>query len=550
MQNLKDKGKFIARSLSSLSIDPILTSNVVKLKSIIDAEKSLDDDVEYLLILKYEDFLVDTFDEGAPVDLIQTRKKESERFNKIELISLADNEVYDIANPIKIDNNIIGSIRVGMKLNSAKSNLSLAMGWIVVITLILALTSIVIGFSLTNISVIKPIKILKELTKNIEKGDFYQSVYIKSNNELGQLADSFNKMSLSIRTREDYLRTDRNRFSSLLDNMPVIVEAIDIQKKYCIWNKECEKVTGFTKVEILGKEVIGNLTPINTVTDLLDDKASSCMQNDDSNGLETELISKDGSKKIISWVNISKHIQVPGISSWAVGMDITEPKIIKDELELSRIQLQNFAMHMQNSLEEVRSQIAREIHDELGQLLSVLKLDIKWLFQRIPSENVNLISKIKSMSEFVDKTIDTVRRISTNLRPEILDVLGLEAALESESGKFQNRTGIITNTTIDLKNSKVEKDIAICIYRIFQEALTNISLHSKASAVEMSLFVDNGILYFVISDDGKGITEKDLNNPMSLGLRGIRERIYALQGNIVISGIENKGSKIEISLPL
>ena len=546
--NLKDKGKCIARSLSSRCIDPILTDNIVELKSNIDMEKFVDDEVEYLFIIKNEEVLVHTFYEGFPVELLQVNVIDSKKQSDIVPLLFGGKEVYDIAYPIQVSENMLGIIRVGMNLQNVNSNLGNVLSTVVLITMIMAFISTMIGFGLTNI-IVKPIRILQESVKKIADGDFEHRVDIDSKNELGYLADSFNKMTLAINARENELRKEKNRFFMLLDNIPVLVKALDANKKYIVWNKECEKVSGFSKEEILNKPLDEVSKYLFSNPDYFIELLTNRENTDNFKDHEIIIKTKDGNEKITRWFNISKHIQVPGILLWAVGLDITDRKKAQEEVNHSREQLRTLAAHMQKSLERERAFIAREVHDELGQLLTAIMIDLTWLIEKLPNDE-QLLNKTKSMSDLIDTTIKSVQRISTSLRPEILDVLGLSSAIEWEAERFQNRTGIYCDVKIYPEEIILDKDISISIFRIFQETLTNVARHAHASKIYTTLKKDNNKLFLQVSDNGKGITEEDQYNIKSVGIMGIKERIKSLNGTVNIEGEKNIGTKIEIFVPI
>lgn len=229
--------------------------------------------------------------------------------------------------------------------------------------------------------------------------------------------------------------------------------------------------------------------------------------------------------------------------------DITERKRAEDELTYSREQLRNLSMYLQSAREEERTYIAREIHDELGQVLTALKMDLSWLANKNENHET-LFRKTKSMVKLVDSTIQTVKRISSELRPGVLDHLGLSAAIEWQAEEIHKRTGIIFDMSIHPEDIILDRHHSTTIFRIFQEALTNVVRHAKATKVKVSLEEKDKEIVLGVIDNGKGITKKQISDPRSFGLIGIQERVYFLGGNISISGVRNKGTSITISIPL
>jgi signal transduction histidine kinase len=200
--------------------------------------------------------------------------------------------------------------------------------------------------------------------------------------------------------------------------------------------------------------------------------------------------------------------------------------------------------------EEERTRIAHEIHDELGQSLTALQMDLSWLGKRLPKYKESLLKKVGEMSELIDSTILAVQRISTELRPPILNDLGLMAAIKWQAGEFTERTGVKCEISPGSKYIAIGQRHDTAIFRIFQEALTNVNRHAEATKVKVSLREKAGKLEFQIRDDGIGIKKEQIIDPKSLGLIGIRERARYLGGETTISGIQGKGTTITVTLPI
>ena len=233
----------------------------------------------------------------------------------------------------------------------------------------------------------------------------------------------------------------------------------------------------------------------------------------------------------------------------AVGRDITIRKKAEQELKNSREQLRNLSAHLQSVREKERMVIAREIHDELGQELTALKMDLVWLKNRLPGDQVAFHDKMKSMVELVDRTGETVQRISAELRPGLLDDLGLAAAIEWQTEEFQRRTGILCEVSLDPDDFIANQEISTAIFRIFQETLTNIVRHASASRVDVTLHDKDNEITLKVSDNGRGITEEQVFHPQSLGILGIRERVDLFSGTVSIIGSPNKGTTITVRIP-
>lgn len=221
-----------------------------------------------------------------------------------------------------------------------------------------------------------------------------------------------------------------------------------------------------------------------------------------------------------------------------------------DQLRQSHEQLRALSVYLQHVREEERMRISRAVHDELGQALTGLKLDLSWLSGRLPKRLDLLKDKTKEMSTHIDETIKTVRRISTELRPGILDHLGLVAAIEWQANEFQTRTGIQCTVDNSLHRTILDEELNTVFFRIFQETLTNIIRHAEATRVEVRLEEDDKRLLLEVRDNGRGITSEEIFNLKSIGLLGMRERAALLGGEITIQGQPQRGTKVRVSIPL
>src|SRR5262252_9289224 len=195
------------------------------------------------------------------------------------------------------------------------------------------------------------------------------------------------------------------------------------------------------------------------------------------------------------------------------------PELLKktESLRESEDKLRRLAAHLISVREEERAHIAREIHDELGQVLTGIKMEVGWLAKRL--KEPLLLEKTESMSKLIDSTVQTVRKIATGLRPEMLDDMGLVAAVAWQAKEFQKRTGIRCRTKLP-PEGKMDLEVSTCVFRIFQEILTNIARHSRATRVDIELAVNNGRLELDVVDNGVGIAEADRHGRKSLGLLG------------------------------
>lgn len=235
-----------------------------------------------------------------------------------------------------------------------------------------------------------------------------------------------------------------------------------------------------------------------------------------------------------------------------IATDITEQKQTLEELKNSHEKLRALTAHLQSVREEERTKVAREIHDELSQALTVLKIDLSDLsadFDELePEKKSLLLSKMQDLSKSVDGIIDNMHRISMELRPSMLDDIGLVAAIEWQTQEFQRRTGIQC-ALVQIDNIIPDKKTATGLFRIFQEALTNVTRHANASEVKINLHRDRGNIILDIEDNGRGIQEGKLSDPRSFGILGMKERAAILGGEIRIKGAQGKGTLVIASVP-
>ncbi len=228
----------------------------------------------------------------------------------------------------------------------------------------------------------------------------------------------------------------------------------------------------------------------------------------------------------------------------------TERDRAEREIRNSREQLRNLSAHLQSVREEERTRMAREIHDELGQGLTALKMDVSWLNRRFLEEDAAFKKKLTSMEEVIDRTIQTVQKLSGELRPGILDDLGLAAAIEWQAEEFQNRTGIECEVSLSPEETVLNREQSTTMFRIFQETLTNVIRHARATKVEVRLEERTGSIVLEVTDNGRGITEAEISDPKSFGLVGMRERVDFIGGEVTIVGFPGKGTRITVTLPL
>jgi two-component system sensor histidine kinase UhpB len=266
----------------------------------------------------------------------------------------------------------------------------------------------------------------------------------------------------------------------------------------------------------------------------------------------------------VKWVSLrASPRREPGIGViWeGIIVNITRSRHRETKLKESHERLREVSAHVMAAREHERIRIAQEIHDDLGGNLTAIKIDLDWLGRHIADDDSVLLAKIRTIDQLVDRTIDSIRRISRDLRPGIMD-FGVVAAIEWEAGEFSKRLGIPCEVACTEEDIELEQDAAVAVFRIFQEALTNIAKHGRASHVWVRLDVANeqaqgyprgqprGQLKLEVRDNGRGIEPSDTAKFNSFGIRGMIERAGLLDGKLTVSGVPGEGTIVRLSMPL
>jgi PAS domain S-box-containing protein len=228
-----------------------------------------------------------------------------------------------------------------------------------------------------------------------------------------------------------------------------------------------------------------------------------------------------------------------------------EAKVLQAEraLRSSREQLRALTTHLQNRQEEERRRLAREIHDELGQALTVLKIDVAWLSTRLGAADTSCRERLQDMTTQLDALVTSVHRIGTELRPGLLDDLGLTAAIEWQLQEVCKRTGLACESVLPADDLAIDQAQATAMFRIFQESLTNVLRHAEADKITVRLIEQPDALLLEVSDNGKGITPRQLNDHRAFGLLSMRERAHLWGGHMAIKGKPGGGTTVTLRMP-
>ena len=342
------------------------------------------------------------------------------------------------------------------------------------------------------------------------------------------------------------IEKEKELSDNIIDSLPGIFYLFDENGKYIRWNKQLEIVSGYNAKEILdlhptqffaGEEIeyiIGRIAIVFSAG---------------ISDAEANFVTKEGNK-IPYYFKAIKVVFEGKPCLLGTGIDISDRKKAEEELNNSYKAIRELTSHLQNIREEDRVHIAREIHDELGQQLTVLKMDISWINKRIVTDDDLVKEKMKTLLTMLDETVQSVRRISSELRPSLLDDLGLVAAMEWQLHEFKRRSDVKTTFVAPDEEVALSDMVKTGLFRIFQESLTNVVRHSNAKKLEVSLeHIDNNFI-LTISDDGKGFDKEKISDKRTLGILGMKERTTMIGGTYEINSVPGKGTTVVVSIPL
>jgi len=336
--------------------------------------------------------------------------------------------------------------------------------------------------------------------------------------------------------------------SSILDAIPQAVVGLH-ERRINFANHAVKIIFGWHREELIGKSI--TLIYRNAKeADEIGRRFYSTLENQRTFETEFPCLHKDG-REILCRMKASRIGEKLREKRIVVTYeDITAEKKAQEELERSRQELRNLSVHLQSVREKESTRIARKIHDELGQSLTALQMDLSWIAGRLPSGLKGVREKTKSMAKLVDETIESVHTITTELRPSLLDDLGLPAAIEWQADDFQKRSGIRCQAVIRSADGGIDKDLATAVFRIFQETLTNIARHAKATHCKVTLSESDAELCLEVEDNGIGITSWQIDDPRSFGIIGMRERAHLWGGTVAVRANKPAGTLVRVLIPL
>jgi PAS domain S-box-containing protein len=349
-----------------------------------------------------------------------------------------------------------------------------------------------------------------------------------------------------IRKRAEHqIQSEKMLSESIINSLPGVFYLYDRKGKFFKWNRNFEVVSGYTAKEV------STMHPLDffygTDKQLLDEKIRTVFISGYADVI-ADLYTKD-QRKIPYYFNGSK-VNFEG-RDYLIGMGLDITDRIKAEYALLERteEIEKLSAHLQDVREEERSRIALEIHDVLGQQLTALKMDSTWLKKRSGDDPI-VTDRFSSMISLIDDTIKTVRRISSELRPGILDDLGLVDALEWQGAEFEKNTGITMHFDSDKSELKLERNLSTNIFRVYQEALTNITRHAHATAVQARFVCDKDFIHLIVRDNGRGIDFTAIGEKKSLGLISMKARARLFGGEVFIERAVPQGTVVTLKIPL
>jgi len=357
------------------------------------------------------------------------------------------------------------------------------------------------------------------------------------------------KLNLDLRKTQTALKKVEGKYKQLLERSSDII-FIHQDGKIVLASKACAILLGAKHPkDLIGKDLLNDIVHPD-YREIVKKRDNAILhEKREVKFLEEKIIKLDG--EVIDIDACAVPFTYRGNTAIKVyARDITKRKKVVEELGRTHKNLKNLNNYLQKMLEKERLKFSREIHDELGQVLSVLKLDIQNIINQMPKEPKNIIEKLYTMSNLIDIIMQRLKMISYQLRPPILDHLGLYAAMNWQVNEFEKTTNIKCKLKVEPENLELSEDTSIILFRVLQEALTNILRHSKATKVSIYLKKNEHKLFFKINDNGIGIPNDKMADSKSLGLLSMKERISNINGTFYIIGKENIGTTIAINIPL
>ena len=328
---------------------------------------------------------------------------------------------------------------------------------------------------------------------------------------------------------------EKEILQTIFDHIPLLITFIGADGRVKLVNREWVRTFGWSAQQVQNQK-------LDILTEFYPDPIEQKRLFDfvaNSQGQWTEFRPRLRDGRIIdtTWA----MVRLSDGTAIGIGRDISDQKRAQEGLRISREQLRALSARLESLREEERIRMSREIHDELGQRLTALKMDLLWLERRIgelegvPAVN-QLLDRSVGATELIDELLRSIQEIVSDIRPCVLDQLGLGAALQFEARRFQQRYGTLCDVQLPEPEPLGSKEVSTALFRIFKECLTNVARHAGARRIAVELSGAPNELVLTVRDNGRGITEAELNSPASLGILGMRERAALLRGTLTIEG--------------
>lgn len=422
-----------------------------------------------------------------------------------------------------------------------------------IITIIMCSLAVLIGLGVAFVisrGITQPITSLVAAAGDIANGNLKGIEGIKSKDEIGELADSFNKMTINLTKSRNSLKQSEERYRDLVENSTEMIYQTDKERSFVGTNRTMLKKLDFQLEELKALRV-DDIVPVDERVKIRE-HADKVIKNG-SDSVETVFLTK---QKETVYVEINAMAMYNSnndyVQTRAFVRNITERK--KAEItEQHKKNLRLLSSQIISVQEEERKRISRELHDEVGQALTAMKINIEMMELEVPEDSPKTKQRLNETKQLLTHTLNEIRSLSFELRPSLLDHFGVLAAIRGYSKNFSERTNINVEVGGERIVERFSPDIEILFYRCAQEALTNIAKHSKAKNVTIDIVQEDLELHMKIKDNGKGFDankhfEKNMSDT-SMGLFGMRERVGLVGGKLKVHSEKNKGTELEISAP-